>query len=205
MADLLLDRMTSLGPVVLGLAMLPAAIGLPVPAGVLLVAAGACVRSGAMDWKTTVLAAWLGATMSDSATYAIGRRMQHWAAGRLAERRAGLWLRAKDLFLGHPGWAICTTGVLARGLSNPTNLIAGSSGYPFARFLAWDAAGKLAWIALYFGLGFAFASEWQLMGGALSRYTTWLAVAVAGGVAVRRLVYRPDAGQREAVPKAAKG
>jgi hypothetical protein len=53
--NLFLNGMTIYGPLVLGLAMLPGAVGVPMPVGALLVAAGAFARQGIMDWQTAFL------------------------------------------------------------------------------------------------------------------------------------------------------
>ena len=101
MLDLLLDRMTTYGPLVLGLAMLPGAVGFPLPVGMLLIAAGAFVRQGIMDWQTTFLVAWLGAMLSDATSYAMGRWTGRWARGRLSERYAKVWHKAEEMFRRH--------------------------------------------------------------------------------------------------------
>ena len=57
------------------------------------------------------------------------------------------------------GIAIYLTRWLFTPLALPTNLIAGSSGYPFWKFLLFDIAGEITWILLYGGLGYAFGSQ----------------------------------------------
>jgi membrane-associated protein len=190
MLEFFLNAMTLYGPLVLGLAMLPAAAGLPVPAGMLLIAAGALVRQGIMDWRAVFLFAWLGALLSDALSYAMGRRAGRWAQGRLHERYAAVWHRAEARFRDHGGWAVFVTSWLIRGLAIPTNLIAGSSGYPFRRFVTWDATGKLFWILLHAGLGYAFASQWPLVGETIRRYGGWLALCATAGLGLYLLVRR---------------
>jgi membrane-associated protein len=182
--DLFLNGMTAFGPLVLGLAMLPGAIGLPVPVGVLLIAAGAFVRQGIMDWQVAFLFAWLGALLSDALSYALGRWTGGWARGHLSERYAAVWDRAEELFRARGGWAVFATSWLIRGLAIPTNLIAGSSGYSFWRFVAWDAVGKLFWILLHAGLGYAFASQWQLVSETIRRYSGWLGLGALVGAGI---------------------
>ncbi len=202
MLDLFLKGMTTYGPLVLGLAMLPGAVGLPVPVGVLLIAAGAFVRQGIMDWQAVFLFAWVGALFSDSLSYTMGLRTGRWARGRLHARYVAVWHRAEELFRNHGGWAVFATSWLIRGLAIPTNFIAGSSCYPFRRFIAWDALGKLFWILLHAGLGYAFASEWQLVGETISSHGGWLGlcalVAVGIYLLLRRLLANWSCPAREA-------
>jgi membrane protein DedA with SNARE-associated domain len=188
--DHLVQYMTSYGPLVLGLAMLPTAVGLPVPVGVLLIAAGAFVRQGIMDGPSTLLLAWLGATAGDASSYVIGRWVRQWSQGRLQERYAAVWRRAEDLFRERAGWAVFCASWLIRGLSVPTNLIAGGSGYPFRRFVALVAPGKVLWVLLHAGLGYFFASQWQLIGLAVTRYGTWLGLCAAVGAGIYLVVRR---------------
>jgi len=197
--DPFLSGMMTYGPLVLGLAMLPTAIGLPVPVGMLLIAAGAFVRQGIMDWQMTFLLAWMGATVSDALCYAIGRCTGRWARSRLNERYTKVWQRAEDQFRDHGGWAVFAASWLIRSLAVPTNLIAGTSGYPFRRFIAWDATGKILWILLHAGLGFAFASQWQLVSRAIAKYGAWLGLCAAVGVGIYLLVRRLRANRGHAI------
>lgn len=202
MLDFFLNGMTNYGPLVLGLAMLPGAVGLPVPVGVLLMAAGAFVRQGIMDWQAVLLFGWLGAMFSDALSYAMGRWAGRWAQGHLNERYTAVWHRAEELFRNHGGWAVFVTSWLLRGLSIPTNLIAGSSGYSFRRFVAWDAVGKLFWILLHAGLGYAFASQWQLVSQTITSYGGWLGLCAIVGVGIYQLLRRLRRNQGGAVGSA---
>lgn len=179
MLELLLEAMTTYGPLVLGLAMLPGVAGVPVPVGVLLIAAGAFVRQGSMSWQTTFVLAWLGAVLSDVLSYCMGRWTARRVRGRLNERYAAVWQRAEELFRRHGGWAVFLTSWLVRSLAIPTNLISGSSGYSLWRFVAWDAVGKILWILLHAGLGYLFASQWQFVAQSLGRYGGWLGLGTA--------------------------
>jgi membrane-associated protein len=200
--DFFLEAMTNYGPLVLGLAMLPGAVGVPVPIGMLLIAAGAFVRQGVMDWQAAFLFAWLGALVSDALSYAMGRWTGQWTRGRLHQRYAAVWHQAEELFRKHGGWAVFATSWLIRGLAIPTNLIAGSSGYSFRRFVAWDAVGKLLWILLHAGLGYAFASQWQLLGETIGRYGGWLGLGAVVAVGTTLVLRRLRAHQDRAVGSA---
>jgi membrane protein DedA with SNARE-associated domain len=200
--DHLLNGMTTYGPLVLGLAMLPGAVGFPVPVGTLLVAAGALVRQGIVDWRAVLLFAWVGAMVSDALCYTVGRGPGRWARDRLSERYAAVWERAEELFGKHGGWAVFTTGWLIRSLAVPTTLIAGSSRYPFWRFLAWDGIGKLLLILLHAGLGYAFASQWRLVSETIGRYGIWLGLCGITGVGIYLLVRRLRADRGHAVREA---
>lgn len=45
----------------------------------------------------------------------------------------------------------------------PVNLLAGSTRYPWHRYMAAVLAGEVTWVALYGGLGYLFADQWESM------------------------------------------
>jgi len=49
-------------------------------------------------------------------------------------------------------------------------VIAGAS-YPYWRFLLFDIAGQFLWGLLYGGLGYLFATQWQLVSQAISAFS----------------------------------
>ena len=55
-------------------------------------------------------------------------------------------------------------------LAPAINVIAGAS-YPYLRFLLYDIAGQFLWVLLYGGLGYLFASQWQLVSQAISAFS----------------------------------
>jgi membrane-associated protein len=191
--------MINYGPLVLGLAMLPGSLGLPLPVGVLLIAAGALVRQGILDWYAVFLFAWLGAMLSDALTYTIGSRTGGWLRDHFSESFTDTWHQAEVLFKNRGGWAVFTTSCLIRGLAIPTNLIAGSSHYPLRHFIAWDAAGKIVWILLHAGLGYAFASQWQFVSKTINSYYVWLGLCAIVGIGIYLLLRRLHANQGRTV------
>ncbi len=82
------------------------------------------------------------------------------------------------------------TRFLLTPLALPTNLLAGSSRYAYGRFLALDALGELVWIALYGGLGYAFADQWETisdLAGNLTGALIGLLALLAGGALAYRM------------------
>jgi membrane protein DedA with SNARE-associated domain len=180
--DFFLAGMTVHGPLVLGLALLLGALGLPMPIPLLGLAAGAFARQGLIDWRPLSALGLMGAMLGDSVSYAAGR-----FAGRWVQRRLGgspAWQKAGDYFQQHGALTIYVTRFLLIPLAVPTNLIAGSSGYDFRRFLAHAVAGDASWIALYCGLGYIFGSRWQVISQLVSPYLGWLGGAVVIGIGV---------------------
>jgi membrane protein DedA with SNARE-associated domain/UDP-2,3-diacylglucosamine pyrophosphatase LpxH len=185
LTDLLLNAMTAYGPAVLGSALLLGGVGVPVPGTLLVLAAGALARQGVIEWSVALLVGLLGVVLGDNISYAIGHFAKAWVHRRLRRSGSAAWRRAQDKFERSGALAIYSTRFLLTPLAIPTNLAAGGSGYDFRRFLTFDVAGEVTWLLLYGGLGYAFASQWQLVSQFISEFSGWL----VGGIGVGAGVY----------------
>ncbi|MBK9714807.1 MAG: VTT domain-containing protein [Kouleothrix sp.] len=119
---------------------------------------------------------------------AVYRRAGHPATGHAAaagQRR----VRDQATFERRGGLVVFLTRFMLTPLALPTNLIAGSSRYSYARFLALDALGELIWICVYVGLGYTFAGQWETiseLAGSLSGALVGLVtLVVAAGITYR--------------------
>jgi membrane protein DedA with SNARE-associated domain len=74
--------------------------------------------------------------------------------------------------------AIFLTRWLITALAVPTNLVAGSGGYPFARFLLFGALGEITWLLLYGALGYAFSDQWETISELIGNFGGLLLGAV---------------------------
>ncbi len=188
--DMLLSKMVAYGPLALGLALLLGSLGVPIPTGLLVLGAGALAKQSLMAWPVGLAVGLAATILGDSAGYALGR----WLGGRcdrLRGRKKAIWQAAQQGFQRHGGWALYATRVLLTSLDVPTNLIAGGSSYAFWRFLSLDVAGRVTWIALYGGLGYALGSQWQVAARLLGSTSGWLAtgaLVLAGAYWLLRIV-----------------
>jgi membrane protein DedA with SNARE-associated domain len=183
LTDLFLNGMVTCGPLILGLALLLGSAGLPIPTGLLVLAAGAFVRQGLLDWTTAALVGLVGVVLGDLVSYGLGRMGGGWPQQVLVRKRS-LWDQALARFRRYGSLAIYSTRVVLTSLDVPTNLVAGSSRFALGRFVAYDIAGRLTWLALYGGLGYVAGQQWPVVSQALSQYGLWLAIeaAVAAGL-----------------------
>ena len=145
------------GELALGAATLVSALGLPLPATMLLLAAGAFVRQGALNWQAAVILAALGAVAGDSLSYLLGR----YSGARVMRRAqtAAKWHQARGVFQRWGGLAVFLSRFLFTPLALPVNLIAGSTRYTIWRFLGFVVLGELLWVLIFSGLGYAFADQ----------------------------------------------
>jgi membrane protein DedA with SNARE-associated domain len=169
----------SYGSPMVAVILLLGALGIPVPGTLLVIASGAFVRQGVLDIYLTPALALSGSVIGDTIIYGLGRFARGWIERRFGQS-AG-WQKSADFFARRGGLAIYLTRWLITPLAVPTNLIAGSSGYPFWKYLLFDVTGELTWIVLYGGLGYAFGSQWELINQFISDFSGLiLGVAMLG-------------------------
>jgi membrane-associated protein len=159
LTELFLTWMLAYGAVAVGLALLLGALGLPVPGTLFVLAAGAFTRQGIMDGGGAFALGLAGVLLGDSLSYALGRYAGKPVAARFAG--ASIWQQAQEAFAARGAIMILLTRFLLTPLAIPTNLIAGSSGYQFWRFLGYDAAGELIWLLLFGGAGYWAGAQWE--------------------------------------------
>ncbi len=159
LSDAVLAFIVSYGALAVGLIVLVAALGVPLPATIAVLASGAFIQQGVLDLYTTALVALAFVLLGDSLGYGIGHVLRGPIVSRYGQTTA--WRSAETQFQRHGGLAIYLTRWLLTPIALPMNLAAGGSRYPFPRFLAFAAAGEATWLALYGSLGYAFGSQWE--------------------------------------------
>lgn len=165
---------------------------LPIPANLLLLAAGALAHSGSLSLTGAVGLAVMTFLLADLAWYEAGHRF----GDRILHFLCGL--------TGSPGSCVHkATGIFARhgvrtllvskfvvGLDAFATPLAGAAGIPVMQFLAFDALGAMLWSTAYGGLGYIFSNQLESVAGHLARMGAFVALALAAGLGfyiVRRL------------------
>jgi membrane-associated protein len=166
-----------------------------VPSETAVITAGVVAASGDLNLALIISAAAVGAFAGDNTSYYIGRRFgaratERFFPGEKARRRIA-WA---DEQLQERGGELIAVGRFIPGGRIAVTLSAGALGYPWRRFLVFDAAAALGW-ALYSALlgyygGKTFEGFWGLV---LALVT---AFAVAAGVELVRWVLRRRASAR---------
>lgn len=161
MSDFLLTQVINYGAPLFALTLFLGALGLPVGASVMVIAMGAFTQQGYFEWPIMAALGLLGAVLGDGLSFGMGYYSKAWVGAKIAARPA--WANALTRFNNRAGAAIFLTRFLITALAIPTNLIAGSSGYSFRRFMAYDVLGEVVWVFGYGGLGYLFGSQWELV------------------------------------------
>ena len=189
MSDFLLTQVINYGAPAFGVLLFLGALGVPVGASVLVIAAGAFSQQGIFNWPVMALIGWIGAIVGDAISFGIGFYASDWVEDRFG--RMAVWRNAQESFELRAGLAIYLTRFLITALAVPTNLIAGGSGILFRRFMIYDSLGEFTWIVLYGGLGYWFGGQWELVSNFISNFGGLaLGLVIFGGgiwLATRRL------------------
>lgn len=188
LSTFLVSLVTSHGAPMLALLLAVAALGLPLPSTLLVIISGAFIQQGVLDPVATIGLALVGVVAGDVLSYGIGRTLH----GRM-QRRFGQtvsWQRAEGWFAQRAALAIFLTRWLLTPIALPINLLAGGAAYPMKRFLAYDAAGELTWLAGYGMLGYLFGSQWERISTLVGSFSTPVIGVLLGGVALYLLAGR---------------
>lgn len=173
---------------VAGLTVLVGSIGVPLPSTVVVLAAGSFTTDGDPDFWLLFGVILAAAVLGDVTSYSLGRWSSHVVVDRVGARvgltRARI-AAAEHRFERWGGLLVLVTRCLLTGLALPTNLVAGASTYPLARFLAWAVLGEAIWTGQLLGLGWLFGPSWVSLLEYLDDAVTALtALAVAAGLIV---------------------
>ena len=185
-SELLLTGLLNHGNLMLGGVLFLTALGLPLPATMLLVAAGAFARQGVMGWESAGPAALAGAVAGDTGSYLLGRFGAAMLPARL-QVAAGASSAAR-LFTRWGAWAVFVSRFALTPVALPVNLLAGSTRLAWGLYLTAVLAGEALWVMLFGGLGYLFADRWEAisqLAGDLVGILLGVALVVAGGIAIR--------------------
>lgn len=158
--------------------------GVPVPGETALLTAGALAGGGHLLLWLVILVGTVAAMLGDNLGYWLGRRGGRALLlrdGRLATHRRRAVAKA-DAFFARHGAKTVFLGRWVPGVRVVGAVMAGASAMPWRRFLAYNAAGALAWSGTVAGLAAAFG----LAGAATWVAASWGAAMLAGSASALR-------------------
>jgi membrane-associated protein len=188
LAAILLTWLVEYSYPIVGLTVLVAAIGVPLPTTVLVLAAGAMAADGDPSPYGLIAVIVLAAVVGDALSYAIARvgggaALDRWGPrmGLTAERIAPMERR----FERWGGLLVVGTRCVLTGLALPTNLVAGAARYPLPAFLGYALLGEIIWAGGLTGLGWWYGTNWVALLEYLNdAFTALTALAVAAVLAI---------------------
>lgn len=181
MSNQLLEFLLTYGIFALAPILIAAAVGVPLPASLLLLAGGAFAGAGELALVPLALVGIAAACVGDCLGFWLGQRGGRAALDRFGPRFGitSASIAQADAFLERwGGVTIFLTRFLITPLGPVINIVAGTGRYPFRRFIAYDLLGEAVWVALYLGLGYLFSASWDVLASILGQASQLLAVAV---------------------------
>ncbi len=170
-------------------------IGLPIPAPLFLLAAGALAAAGKLGLVATVILAITACVLGDWPWYEAGRRrgdrVLHFLH-RLASRDPDAHDRRAKATFARYGPPILLVAKFLPGLDAVTPPLAGISRTTRLRFLTFDAIGACLWSCAYAALGYAFSHDLERAAAYAGRAGAILAVLALAGLLMytaRKLVH----------------
>jgi membrane protein DedA with SNARE-associated domain len=172
--------------------------GVPAPGETVLIAGAVYAGAGHLNLVAVAAVAIAAAVLGDNIGYAIGR-----FGGRRLVLRFGRYvlltpkrLDTAERFFTRHGGKVVTVARFVEGLRQANGIIAGITGMPWRRFLAFNTLGAVLWVAVWTGLGNLAGNHIGSIYEQAQRYQLFVLLAVGAALAaliVRHLVRRRKA------------
>ncbi|MCW3842534.1 DedA family protein [Micromonospora yasonensis] len=182
----------------LGLALLVGveSFGVPAPGETAIILAAGYAAHGQLAIVGVAVTAFLAAVIGDSIGYLIGR-----TGGRRIILRYGRYLRLTperfarlEAVMSRHGPKLVVVARFVEGLRQFNGIIAGATGMPWRRFVAYNALGAAAWVGVWATAGYVAGDHIRAIVADLHRFQWYLlaaavvlALAYAGWRLTRRL------------------
>ena len=186
MTDWLLALVPTYGLWLIAVTTLASCLALPIPASIIMLAAGGFVAAGDLVFWQVIGAALTGAVAGDQLGYLAGRRGGAPFLDRVARApaRAKVIDKARATMEARGGIAVFLSRWLFSPLGPYVNLISGAMRHDWLRFTFWGVLGEMVWCGLYIMMGRAFAGNLSaasdMLGSILGLVATLTAVIGLG-------------------------
>ncbi|CAN5202984.1 DedA family protein [soil metagenome] len=158
----------------------------PIPSEGVLPYAGFLVSRGELGLAATLAGSTTGSVVGALVLYAMGRWggrplvLRFHKVLRITERD----LDRADAWFARSGQLVVLFGRMAPLARSVVSVPAGVARMPLGRFVLLTTLGSLAWNVLLVGAGMALGKRWHQVSELVGASTSWVLLAMAGGVAV---------------------
>lgn len=184
MTEWALAQLALWGTPLLALTTFLSCLAMPVPASLMMLAAGAFTASGDLNLAAVISGALAGAVLGDQAGFVLARfgrsRLERFTSH--GEARQRLMERARRLLHRRGGTGVFLSRWLFSPLGPYVNLACGAGGLSWARFTASGVSGEIVWVAVYVGLGAGFGDRIVLIADISADLSGFLAGLAMTGV-----------------------
>ncbi|OLP17015.1 alkaline phosphatase [Leptolyngbya sp. 'hensonii'] len=187
MSEWIVNMMTSLGYLGIGLLMFLENLFPPIPSELIMPLAGFTVQQGKMNFGYAVLAGIIGTMLGAFPWYYLGKLLGEARLQALADRY-GRWLGIS----GHDISKVCTWfnrygnravffGRLVPGIRTLISIPAGISAMPIIPFVLYSTIGTTLWVLLLTGAGYLLAEKYTLVDDYLGPVSKFVLLALVLG------------------------
>ena len=176
-------------------AVLAEQIGLPIPSEPVLLAAGGLVGSGRLHLAVLLAVAGVASLIGDTVWYWIGRtggpRVLGWLC-RMSLEPDSCVRHTEQVFGAHGARSLLIAKFIP-GFSTIAPPLAGVVRMSFPRFALWSGLGAVMWAGAFFGVGWLFSSQLEMVAAYAARLGAWtiaLVVAAIGAYVAWKLIAR---------------
>lgn len=140
--------------------------GIPLPATVLIVAAGAFAAQGYFDFQKIFIYVFVASVLGDITGYFVslkyGRRiLMHVGFKRLFS--SPNFHALEKIFMNRSLAIIFYTRFILTHLGPSINLLSGLSGITPRKFITYDILGEILYAFIFTSLGYVFANQWEMI------------------------------------------
>jgi membrane-associated protein len=141
---------------------------------------GAFAALGDFNIYLLVVTAVSASICGDSSGYLLGRQVGRNIITWLSKKRRLSFIspqvleRSQEYFQRHGAWAILLSRCVVPAFGGSLNIIAGAEGYPYPRFLIYDAGGELVSATIPLILGYIFGVSWEAIGTLLTTISLFI-------------------------------
>jgi membrane protein DedA with SNARE-associated domain/rhodanese-related sulfurtransferase len=167
-------------------------LGVPIPSLPVMLTAGTLAATHRVSFTACILATLLACLIADSVWYALGRRYGNAVLKLLCRLsfEADICVAKTEGYFHRRGAVTLLFAKFIPGLSTVAAPIAGQTGMPYPRFIAYDLLGSLIWCGAYLSGGFFFgdlAQHSQVFFGMLGHFAVLIFVLMLLGLIGQRV------------------
>jgi membrane protein DedA with SNARE-associated domain len=170
-------------PALFGVTMF-SSIGAPLPASLMLVAAGSFVEQGEMKLWPVIIVASIASVLGDLIGYGVARWVGRRLVKRISRKIGGeaKILKTEALARRWGGPSIFFSRWLVTPLGPWLNVTSGIADYPWRHFILWDVLGEVLWVVLYVMLGYIFSERVQSIADVLGNLAWVILGFIVAGI-----------------------